>query len=174
MGKEQKKIMTAAVLIVAAVLIGSVYFARGGAADDVATSDVRSQVQQTQNPGALAGNVPADAPEDGIVTSFEHPTEGKILTDGRGMTLYIFTKDTAGESVCYDQCAVNWPPLFATGRLKGSGVDDAKLGTTTRKDGAKQLTYEGKPLYYYFQDKAPGDTTGEGVGGVWFMIRNPK
>lgn len=97
---------------------------------------------------------------------------GKILVAANGMTLYIFDKDTANTSNCYDQCAKNWPPLTVTGDPTGSGVK-GKLAATARTDGTKQVTLDGKPLYFYVADKKAGDTVGEGVGGVWHVIKNP-
>jgi len=100
-------------------------------------------------------------------------TLGKILTDGAGRTLYVFTKDTAGASTCYAQCAQNWPPLLTTGSPKasaGSDVDSTLLGTTTRTDGMTQVTYKGMPLYYFAKDTAAGDVKGQGVGDVWYAV----
>ena len=97
---------------------------------------------------------------------------GTILTDATGMTLYLFTKDEPNLSNCYDQCAVNWPPLMTDGVLTGPDAVQAGLGTTTRNDGGLQVTYNGMPLYYWINDHKPGDTTGQNVGGVWFVV-NP-
>ncbi len=96
---------------------------------------------------------------------------GEILTDAKGMTLYLFTKDTKNTSNCYNQCATAWPPLLTAGApVAGMGADGSLLGTTTRKDGSTQVTYNGWPVYYWFKDKQPGDATGQGVGGVWFVL----
>jgi predicted lipoprotein with Yx(FWY)xxD motif len=96
---------------------------------------------------------------------------GDILVDAEGMTLYLFTNDTPNTSNCYDQCAVNWPPLLTEGDPEaGEGADSALLGTTTRTDGTTQVTYNGWPLYYYIQDENAGDVTGQDVGGVWFVV----
>jgi predicted lipoprotein with Yx(FWY)xxD motif len=96
---------------------------------------------------------------------------GDILVDAEGRTLYVFTKDSGGESSCVDACADLWPPVEVPGELSaGEGVDEAKLGSTTRSDGAEQLTYASAPLYLYAQDAAAGDTNGQGVGGVWFVV----
>ena len=96
---------------------------------------------------------------------------GSFLVDDKGMTLYLFTKDTANVSNCYDKCATSWPPLLTTGNpVADNSVDASKLGTTTRKDGLVQVTYNGWPLYYYQKDKAPGDVAGQDVGDVWFVI----
>jgi len=93
---------------------------------------------------------------------------GKIYTDEKGMTLYTYDKDEAGTSTCYDKCAVNWPPYMAA-------ADAAAEGDWTiveRTDGSKQWAYDGKPLYLWIQDKAPGDVTGEGKGdGTWHVAK---
>ncbi|HEY0918239.1 hypothetical protein [Devosia sp.] len=87
----------------------------------------------------------------------------QVLTDANGMTLYTYDKDTAGVSNCYDQCAVNWPPLFAA---EGAAAEGA-FTIVTRTDGTKMWAYDGMPLYLWVKDTKPGDTTGDGVGGVW-------
>lgn len=96
---------------------------------------------------------------------------GKILVGGNGFTLYTFTKDTKDTSNCYDKCEQAWPPLLTLDKptLK-DGVDASLLGSTQRKDGTLQVTYNGMPLYYFFKDQAPGDTTGQGVQNVWYVV----
>ena len=99
---------------------------------------------------------------------------GQFLVDDKGMTLYLYTKDTPNTSNCYDMCAVTWPPLYTNGApVAGTGVDASLLGTTTRTDGTVQVTYKGSPLYYWSRDQKPGDTKGQWVGGTWFVI-SPK
>ncbi|MDX1468693.1 MAG: hypothetical protein R3258_05080 [Acidimicrobiia bacterium] len=94
---------------------------------------------------------------------------GDILSDGEGNTLYLFTPDAQGESTCYDQCEQNWPPF--TGMVTaGSGVDASLIDTVTRTDGSTQVTYNGWPLYYFAGDSAPGDTNGQGLNGIWFVV----
>ncbi|NTU99239.1 hypothetical protein HGA64_04530 [Candidatus Falkowbacteria bacterium] len=101
-----------------------------------------------------------------------NPSLGKILTDGKGMTLYTFTNDSKGTSTCYADCATSWPPLTADGLPKiADNLIANKFGIITRVDGSKQVTYEGMPLYYWFKDVKPGDATGQGVGGVWFVYK---
>ena len=95
---------------------------------------------------------------------------GDILVDSEGMSLYLFTQDEGSESACYGDCASAWPPLTVEGEpTAGPGVT-AELGTTERDDGSAQVTAGGKPLYYYAGDSQPGDTAGQGVGGVWFLL----
>jgi predicted lipoprotein with Yx(FWY)xxD motif len=98
--------------------------------------------------------------------------KGDYLVAANGYTLYLFANDEVGVSNCIDQCAENWPPLLALpgeNLVAGVGVP-GELGTIERADGALQVTYNGMPLYLWVQDTAPGDTTGDGVGGVWSLV----
>jgi predicted lipoprotein with Yx(FWY)xxD motif len=123
-------------------------------------------------PTATPAPQPAAAAATVMVT--KNDALGSFLADAKGMTLYLFTKDTPNTSNCYDKCATNWPPLIVTEKpVAGEEVDAALLGTTTRKDGSLQVTYNGWPLYYWIKDVNPGDTTGQDVGGVWYVI-SPK
>jgi predicted lipoprotein with Yx(FWY)xxD motif len=98
---------------------------------------------------------------------------GKIVTDAKGMTLYLFKKDVGTTSNCYAQCAANWPPLIldpSARLIAGKGLESSLLGTTQRTDGSMQVTYNGHPLYHYSKDTKPGDTVGQGVGTIWFVV----
>jgi len=90
---------------------------------------------------------------------------GKVFTNSKGMTLYVFDKDTAKKSNCYDGCARAWPPFMAASGAKPEG----EWTIVERTDGHKMWAYDGKPLYTYAKDKKPGDMTGDGVGGVWHL-----
>ncbi len=97
---------------------------------------------------------------------------GDFLVDVAGMTLYRFNFDEPGTSNCYDQCATNWPPLLIEeGQVPtGNAGVVGQLSTTERDDGTLQVTYQGMPLYYWKDDAAPGDTNGQGVNDVWFVM----
>jgi predicted lipoprotein with Yx(FWY)xxD motif len=100
---------------------------------------------------------------------------GKILFAGNGRALYGFTRDRrGGPSQCYGDCAVAWPVYFAKGALKaGAGVKRSLLGTVKRRDGRRQVTYNGWPLYYYAHEKA-GEVKCQNVethGGTWLVVR---
>jgi predicted lipoprotein with Yx(FWY)xxD motif len=94
---------------------------------------------------------------------------GDILVDADGRTLYIFTKDKGDQSACSGECAANWPALTGTATA-GTGAQAALLSTATQADGSSQVTYGGKPLYYFAGDAKPGDTNGQGVGSVWYAV----
>jgi predicted lipoprotein with Yx(FWY)xxD motif len=98
---------------------------------------------------------------------------GKVLVGANGRTLYLFTADKGVKSVCYGQCATYWPPLIAGRPTAGAGLNASKLGTTKRKDGKLQVTYNGHPLYYFAVDKKAGDIKGQGYvhfGGTWWTV----
>jgi predicted lipoprotein with Yx(FWY)xxD motif len=95
---------------------------------------------------------------------------GDILVDGAGYTLYLFDNDTAGVSTCSGTCLVNWPPLL-TGYAPVALTDvTAEIGQITREDGSTQVTVNGLPAYYWQGDAEPGDTDGQGRGGVWWVM----
>lgn len=88
-----------------------------------------------------------------------------VLTGANDMTLYIFDKDAPGVTNCYEQCAINWPPLLAD----ASAAPEGEFTIVDRTDGSKMWAYKGWPLYYWKDDAKPGDITGDGVGGVWHL-----
>jgi predicted lipoprotein with Yx(FWY)xxD motif len=138
--------------------VGDVWFVISPAGEKV-----KSPAEATEAPAASTGAT--------MVNLGKNDKLGSFLVDDKGMTLYLFTKDTPNTSNCYDKCATAWPPLLTTDApVAGEGVDASKLGTTKRTDGTSQVTYNGWPLYYYVKDKAVGDVIGQDVGGVWFVI----
>ena len=101
---------------------------------------------------------------------------GRIVFDSSGRALYAFTRDRRGRpSTCYGACATAWPPYIVSGRLRaGAGTKRNLLGTTRRRDGRRQLTYRGWPLYYYVSDREPGQVLCQnvfGFGGLWLVQR---
>jgi predicted lipoprotein with Yx(FWY)xxD motif len=100
---------------------------------------------------------------------------GPILFDGRGFALYAFTRDRPGVSVCEEDCASAWPPYLAQGSLGAApGTRRSLLGRTARPDGRMQVTYGGRPLYYYVGDREPGQVLCQNVvefGGTWLVLR---
>ena len=104
------------------------------------------------------------------VTVATSPTLGNYLVDENGMTLYWFTKDSAGQSACTGDCIKNWPAFSASSIVVPSALNAADFGTIKRADGTMQATYKGYPLYYWVKDTKRGDTTGQDVGKVWYVI----
>jgi predicted lipoprotein with Yx(FWY)xxD motif len=95
-----------------------------------------------------------------------------VLTNSKGLTLYVFAPDPRDKSTCYGSCAVYWPPV--PGPVSGGTGVTGQFGTITRTDGTKQATYNGRPLYTYVADSAPGQARGNNInlnGGLWFDVK---
>jgi predicted lipoprotein with Yx(FWY)xxD motif len=118
----------------------------------------------------------ADAPLSTMIDA----EEGEYIVDGNGMSLYLFKADRQGsrgidpESACNDTaCVGTWPPLIAAAPVADAKVDASMLGTFVRKDGTTQVTYNGWPLYYYYEDGKPGDILGDDIesfGDDWYLV----
>ena len=134
--------------------------------ETAAATDAPTEAPATDAPGVpVTGAATVNVAEVG--------TFGEALVDGEGRSLYLFTNDTqdSGTSSCTGECLVNWPPQLTDGDpVAGTGVDAAMLGTITLPDGTTQVTYNGWPLYYYIDDAAAGDSNGQAVGDVWFLV----
>jgi predicted lipoprotein with Yx(FWY)xxD motif len=122
---------------------------------------------------ALGG---APAVRDATSTVTVQPSRyGRVLFDGRGYVLYAFTKDARGKSNCYGECASRWPPfLVRRAAGAGKGARASLLGTTKRRNGTLQVTYAGRPLYYYVGDTSPGLILCQNApefGGIWLVVR---
>jgi predicted lipoprotein with Yx(FWY)xxD motif len=118
--------------------------------------------------------LPAAASAARATVKVASTSDGPVLVDQHGMSLYMFGKDRRGKSSCSGACAQNWPPLLTSGTPKaGSGVSKSKLDTVKRRDGKTQVTYNRHPLYGFIADMAPGDVNGQGInafGGVWTLL----
>ena len=95
------------------------------------------------------------------------PAAGGVMTNAKGMTLYTYDKDTAGQSNCYSICAEYWPPLLADATSTPSG----DLTLITRSDGKKQWAENGKPLYTFAEDEKAGDVNGDNYDGIWHVVK---
>ena len=145
----------------------------------VTTSSPSAAATSTTGPGgqrAAAGTSPYYEVKTGTVSGL-----GTVLVNGQGLTLYMFVPDhQRGRSTCYNACASSWPPLrLPTGvtiPVAAGKAEASLLGTTTRKDGGLEVTYNGWPLYLWVGDGAPGQATGQGIngsGGYWYVL-SPK
>ena len=144
-------------------------------ADDTPPADTPTEEMTEPADDGMATESPADddgAMADAATVALGGTDLGDVLVGPEGMTLYMYDPDAQGDSTCYDQCATAWPPLTLDDGepAAGDGVDAALLGTTERTDGTTQVTYDGWPLYYWAQDAAPGDATGQGVNDVWWVL----
>jgi predicted lipoprotein with Yx(FWY)xxD motif len=117
----------------------------------------------------------ADGGADGVVSAAKVGDLGMILVTTEGLTLYDFHKDKGGTSSCYGACAGAWPPLLTEGNPQAQGpANRSMLGTTKRKEGTLQVTYNGWPLYTYAGDKAPGEANGNDIdqfGAEWYALQ---
>jgi predicted lipoprotein with Yx(FWY)xxD motif len=99
---------------------------------------------------------------------------GKYLVDDRGMTLYYTASDRPNYSNLPDETLTSWPVFLVPAFVVPQPLNASDFGTYTRDNGLPQTTYKGYPLYYFFQDKAPGDTLGNNLGGVWSVVDPDK
>ena len=123
---------------------------------------------------APAAGSSASASATGTVITTHAGSAGAFLTDGSGRTVYLWAKDGMNMSACAGACAAAWPPVPATSKLTAAGGAKASdLGTITRSDGTKQVTYDGHPLYYFVGDSAAGQTNGQAsdnFGAKWWLV----
>jgi len=136
-----------------------------GAADTATDKEpvvTRAKTEATRSPRAQGTTVKAADSEFGT-----------MLFGANDQAIYMFENDRRDESACYDECAEEWPPVTTKGEPQaGAGVEDSLLGTTKRRDGTLQVTYDGKPLYFYAHE-APGEVRCHNVdlnGGFWWVI----
>ena len=150
-------------------LFGLVGLAACGDDDDDSTTN--TSAADTTEPADTTTSTEAAAPAEGASSVATADTDlGTILVDGEGRTLYLFMPDAQGASMCVDTCATTWPALTGPATA-GAGVDETLLGTADRPDdGSAQVTYNGWPLYHFASDAAPGDTNGQGIGDIWFVV----
>jgi predicted lipoprotein with Yx(FWY)xxD motif len=157
---------------------------RGAAIGVITVLGLAACGQPTETPAAAPSAAPAAAPSAApaapaaepaaagtVVAKIAESPLGQHLVGSNGMTMYGFTNDTEAKSTCVGTCADQWPPVIVDPTFSvGPGVDAGIFATTARDDGTQQLVAGKVPLYFYAGDVAPGDTTGQGSGGVWFVV----
>ncbi len=164
-------------LIVAALIVGvflGYYFEKTKLTKQMVglQTEMQSQIDNAKMEAQkMAPTMPTSAPQSSAValTMMESTKLGSVLADTKGMTLYTYDKDTGTTSTCYGVCAQKWPPYLSTGA--GSTTLPANIGVTKRTDGTTQYTWMGKPLYYYAGDTKAGEVTGNGLAGVWHVVK---
>jgi predicted lipoprotein with Yx(FWY)xxD motif len=125
------------------------------------------------SPGAGA-STPSAGASGGTVITTAKSSAGTVLTSGSGKAVYVWAKDTGDMSNCTGACAGAWPPVTTTGTATAAGGAQASdIGTITRSDGTKQVTYDGHPLYYFAGDSGAGTASGQGsdgFGAKWWLV----
>jgi predicted lipoprotein with Yx(FWY)xxD motif len=124
-------------------------------------------------PGSSSGDGSTVSQNLALGTDSNAAVGGKYLIGYTGMTVYTYSKDSAGTTTCYSTCAQNWPPYTVpAGSVLNlqAGVTGA-IGTIARTDGTIQVTYKGMPLYFYVGDQTGSDVNGNGIGGVWYVAK---
>lgn len=159
-----------AILALTAALTGC---AGGGETTPAASSPAVTAGSPPASATAPAGSVspPAATESAGVDLMTASSSAGNIVVDGKGMSVYFFTEDVkdSGTSACTDACLTAWPPVTTTADTpKVEGVTGT-VGTITTPDGAKQVTLNGLPLYYFAKDTKAGDILGQGVNDVWYL-----
>jgi predicted lipoprotein with Yx(FWY)xxD motif len=149
----------ATITMIAALAVGAA--ACGSSSDDSTSSEPVDL--SLEAPSTTAGST-AGSTELKVASS----SLGDIVVDGEGRTLYLFTADQGTTSACTGGCATAWPALVAP--VTASADVTGTVGTAKQADGADQVTLNGNLLYYYAADAAPGATSGQGVGGQWFVV----
>jgi predicted lipoprotein with Yx(FWY)xxD motif len=129
--------------------------------------------QPTAEPTATAAPAATAAPRSGTRIVVRGSAFGRMLFDSKRQAIYIFERDRGGRSSCYGECARAWPPVFTDGApVAGKGVRKRLLGSVKRRDGRRQVTYAGKPLYFYAHER-PGEVLCHNVdlnGGLWWVV----
>jgi predicted lipoprotein with Yx(FWY)xxD motif len=152
-------------LLVAAALAGGC----GDDDEEAATGGTRANAAHEKPEPS-----PEQNPRSGTPVRVLSSDYGRILFGPRNRAIYVFDREQGSSSECYGACADAWPPVLTDGPpLAGKGADGSLLGTTMRQDGSQQVTYDGRPLYYYVDDP-PGEVLCHGVaefGGLWLVIR---
>jgi predicted lipoprotein with Yx(FWY)xxD motif len=161
-------------ILLAGGLVAAATLALSACSGDDETGDATA-VAPDPRPAATTAAAEPRRPR-GATLATRRTRYGTVLADGDGRILYEFTRDgTADRSRCYGDCAVAWPPFYTRGQPRVRGLASRHLGTTRRRDGRLQVTYRGKPLYYYVTDTRPGEVTCQAVpefGGTWY-VTNP-
>ena len=157
------------------ILLSSAMLAVAGCGDDDDSSNAEP-VATTDTAMEKEGDAmkkEGDAMAKGTSITAGDSEFGDMLFDANKQAIYIFENDRPNESVCYDDCAEAWPPVLTEGEpTPGKGVDASLIGTTDRRDGTLQVTYDDQPLYFYAHE-APGEVRCHNVdlnGGLWWVV----
>jgi len=169
---EKPRLARARATVVFAVAVAAVGC---GKSRDRASDSAAGAAAATPAPADSATR-PASANSMAMLDVAKLSGGAEYLVDAEGRSVYLFMKDTKGKSECVDACAAAWPPVTTNGppMAHSAAIASDKLGTIARSDGATQVTYAGKPLYYFAKDHKTGDVGGQdlkGFGGEWYLVK---
>ena len=152
--------MTRPFRLAALLVAGALALAACGGSSSSSTSSTPAKPAGSSRPASLVGTTSSSL--------------GTFLVDAKGRALYLWDADHGSKSACSGDCATDWPPLTTTGTPKAGGMAKSSLlGTTTRADGSREVTYAGHPLYYFAGDSGSGQTNGQGsdsFGSPWWVV----
>jgi predicted lipoprotein with Yx(FWY)xxD motif len=165
----KNKVLTIAAVIAAVLLLPG---CSKSAATTTTTTTITTATVQTTLPTITTTATTTTVSAQLTVNTSSKAALGTFLVDGKGMTLYWTTRDAVGVSNITGTTLANWPVFQPSSIVVPADLNASDFGTITRTDGTKQTTYKGWPVYYYINDKAAGDTNGQGLANVWFAV-NP-
>ena len=170
-GADQPQVSLTLLATAAVILVGGV--AACGSKRGTTNTKTGSTVASTRTVEVSAAAPPQRRHSRQVqAVKVARTTYGRALVDRRGFALYLFTHDRSADSTCYGACAAAWPPYVVATRPARGGRANL-VGSVRRRDGRLQVTYAGRPLYYYVGDRRPGEVLCQAVseyGGTWYIV----
>ena len=163
-----KKVWIIIVVIVVVAIVGFGGYKLYHHFTKPAAPAMTAQTHPAMNHQPMKTGSSAAAAQNSVYMMKTSSSLGSILTDPKGMTLYTYSKDTKGASNCSSGCLKAWPAYVAP---SATGSFPANISVIKRTDGTLQYAWNGMPLYYFQGDKKAGDTNGNGIGGVWAVVK---
>jgi predicted lipoprotein with Yx(FWY)xxD motif len=165
------RVLPAVAFLVSALVLGACGAQRPAPSATQSEPDSAAGIETA--PEQKAERRKPEKPPPGTEIALGDSQFGEMLFDTHDQAIYLFDKETGDKSECYDDCAAAWPPVLTKGEpLAGKGIEQSLLGTTKRKDGTTQVTYNGHPLYFY-ANEGPGEVKCHnvvGFGGTWLVL----
>jgi predicted lipoprotein with Yx(FWY)xxD motif len=174
MRSQQQWIAAAAVALAGSMTLSACGLISGSSASTYQSGSMSSPSDQPM--GSATPSASMMSTSRGGLMEVKDSMSGDILANPHGMTVYWYTADKKGSGVsaCTGSCAVEWPPVAAPVRLPAGFKLSGPIGYIVRANGEHQVTVDGYPIYRYAGDKAPGQTSGNGIGGVWHIVKVKK
>jgi predicted lipoprotein with Yx(FWY)xxD motif len=176
---QKRAVAAAAVALAAATMLSACGLISNSSSSDPMTQSTQVDsspsvsMMATQNANMTQTTTTMSSSKGGLM-EVKDTMLGLILASPHGLTVYYYSKDMKGVSNCTGSCIEAWPPVIAPVRMPAGYTLAGKIGFIVRANGQHQVTVNGMPIYRYVGDKAPGQTNGQGVGGVWWVIKVKK